>query len=529
MLQTLTVNEKDFRKQCADGLFLEIPSGVTGADAYQAPGDTQGGGKTPFALLSLTAKTTHDLLTPTKGWLFGNPVTVNATTDDNVAPYAVQPYEMTFREITGTNSFPMVDVDTTTGTRGFFGPGQTSERGLTAATMFTLPCGPLVSLGQFQSANLLASDTLPRFNYPVGNSYAHPMIPPGLVKQDALFDHSYALNHQLWDGYYFSSLSSQAKVRAEQFANGEVPLNSRLLYHAAPGVTTKETITRMTTGDVTTRSRRVPTQQMVRGAFNVNSTSVEAWRAVLAGLRDRAIPTRDGKERKAEDKASIPRFVSAMTPADEAAAIGGGAGNGGAEAGRAARWVGTHLLTDKQISALARHIVLQLQKCGQADRAPILTLGEFVNRRPGAESGVQALKGVLQTAIEEANKEVMLYSAADGDPINLPLKDPLANSAALTGNTAEGSPAVLLQGDILQEIGTYLTTHSDTLRIRAYGRAGEGDKHAEAWCEAIVQRVPEYLDPADAAEDAPPKAPGNTRFGRRFNIISFRWLTRNEI
>jgi hypothetical protein len=285
----------------------------------------------------------------------------------------------------------------------------------------------------------------------------------------------------------------------------------------------------MTTGDVITRSRRVPTHQMVRGAFNVNSTSVDAWHAVLAGLRDRAIPTRDGKDRKVDSQAPIPRFVSAMTPADEALAIGGGAGNGGAEAERAARWVGTHLLTDKQISTLARHIVLQLQKRGKADQAPILTLGEFVNRRPGAESDVHALKGVLQTAIEEANQEVALYSPADGDPINLPLKDPLTNSAALTGNTAEGSPAVLLQGDIMQKIGTYLTTHSDTLRIRAYGRAGEGANRAEAWCEAIVQRVPEYLDPADAAEDAPPKMPDNTRCGRRFNIISFRWLSPNEI
>ena len=530
LIQKLTVNEKDFRKPCENNqLILEVPNGVTGSAAYQAPSDTGPGGKTPFALLSLTAKPTHDLLTPTKGWLFGNPVTANATVDDNIAPYSVQPYEMVFREITGSNGFPMVDVDVQTGTRGYFGPGQTSERGLTAATMFALPCEPMVSLGQFQSANLLTSDTLPRFNYPVGNSYAHPMIPPGLVKQGALYDHSYALNYELWDGYYFSSLSSQAKVQAEQFTKGEVPLNSRLLYHAAPGITAKDAVTSMTAGEATTRSRRVPTHQLVMGAFNANSTSVEAWRAVLAGLRNRAIPTRDGNERKAKSASAIPRFIAAMTPADEAVAIGGGAGNGGAEAERAARWVGTHLLTDQQVTALARHIVLQLQNRGREDKAPILTLGEFVNRRPGSESAVQALKGVLQTAVEEANKEVPLYSAADGDPINLPLKDPPANPAALTGNTAEGSPAVLLQGDIMQEIGSFLTTHSDTLRIRAYGRAGKGANRAEAWCEAIVQRVPEYLDPADAAEDSPPKQSANTRFGRRFNIISFRWLSRNEI
>jgi hypothetical protein len=530
-IQSLTLNEKDFRKQCADGLFLEIPKGVSGADAFQAPTDTKGEGKIPFALLSLTAKTTHDMLHPTKGWLFGNPVTANATSDDNLAPYTVLPYEMSFREITGSNSFPMVDVDVTTGTRGYFGPGQTSERGLTAATMFTLPVEPMVSVGQFQSANLLSSDTLPRFNYPVGNSHAHPMIPPGLVKSGTRFDHSFALNWRLWDGFYFSSLSIGATVRAEQFAKGEVPLNSRLRYHALPGAATDEVIARMTDGDPLTRSRRVATHQMVSGPFNVNSTSVEAWRAVLAGLRNRAVPTRDGGERQLGYDTPFPRFLGTMTPGDEALAIGGGAGNGGAEAARAARWVGTHPLTDDQISALARHIVRQIQQRGKEDKAPILTLGEFVNRRPGPENGLHALKGLLQTAIEEANREAALYSMDDGDVIAVdPKKDPPANAAALNGgSTAEGSPAFLLQGDILQAIGSFLTTHTDTLRIRAYGCAGEGDHRAEAWCEAIIQRLPEYFDPTDAPEADPPKAAANLRFGRRFQLVSFRWLSRDEV
>ncbi len=536
-LQTLTLNEKDFRQQCADGLFLEISKGVTGAAAYQAPGDTKGEGKTPFALLSFTAKSTHDLLHRTKGWLFGNPATANATTDDNLAPYAVQPYEMTFREITGSNSFPMVDVDTNTGTRGYFGPGQTSELGLTAATMYNLPCEPMVSVGQFQAANLLSSDILTHFNYPVGNSFAHPLIAPEQVKQGSgaslAFDHSFALNWKLWDGYYFSSLSKNATVKAGEFANGSVPLNSRLIYHAPPDMPAADATARMTTGtDSAIRARRVATHQMVQGAFNVNSTSVEAWRAVLGGLRERAVPTRDGGERKATtDTTPYARFVNAMTIADEALAVGGGAGNGGVEVARAARWTGIRHLTDEQLSVLARHIVMQIQKRGLEDKAPVLTLGEFVNRRPGPSGGLHSLKGLLQTAIEEANKEAKLYSLEDGDDIALdPKKDKVANPAALNGgNTAEGSPAVLLQGDILQEIGGFLTTHSDTLRIRAYGRAGEGANRSQAWCEAIVQRVPEYLDPADAAETAPPKTPANTRFGRRFNIISFRWLSPNEI
>ena len=536
LIQKLTLNEKDFRTACADGLVLEIPNGVSGADVYQAPNDTKGEGKIPFGVLSLTAKPTHDLLHRTKGWLFNNPVTANATVDDNIAPYPAQPYEMTFREITGSNSFPMVDVDTNTQTRGFFGPGQTSERGLTAATMYSLPSAPMVSLGEFQSANLLTSDSQPRFNYPLGNSFAHPLIAPSLVRQVAdaslRFDHSYGLNWRLWDGYYFSTLSKWAKVGAGEFAGGGVPLNSRLIYHAAPGVSPVQATARMSGGDVAKRPQRVPTHQMIQGAFNVNSTSVDAWRAVLGGLRERGVAARDGGTRQeAEYATPFPRFLLAMTAGDEKLAIGGGAGNGGVEAARAARWVGIRHLSDAQIAVLARHIVLEIQKRGIADKAPVLTLGEFVNRRPGAASGIHALKGLLQTAIEEANKEAKLYSLEDGDAIALdPKKEPLGNAAALNdGNTAEGSPAVLLQGDILQVIGSFLTTHSDTLRIRGYGYASEGSNRADAWCEAIIQRFPEYLDPADAAEDTPPKAAANVTFGRRYRIVSFRWLARDEI
>jgi len=86
-LQKLTFQVQDFRdlseSESSSGqgprkLVLEIPEGVTGLEAYQAPGDTTGEGKTPFGVLTMTAKPTRDLLHPTKGWLFGNPATGSA-------------------------------------------------------------------------------------------------------------------------------------------------------------------------------------------------------------------------------------------------------------------------------------------------------------------------------------------------------------------------------------------------------------------------------------------------------------------
>lgn len=59
--------------------------------------------------------------------------------------------------------------------------------------------------------------------------------------------------------------------------------------------------------------------------------------------------------------------------------------------------------------------------------------------------------------------------------------------------------------DVLQVIGPVISARSDTFRIRSYGEAIDpaGKTVASAWCEAIVQRTPEYVDAADAPETRP--------------------------
>jgi len=72
----------------------------------------------------------------------------------------------------------------------------------------------------------------------------------------------------------------------------------------------------------------------------------------------------------------------------------------------------------------------------------------------------------------------------------------------------------------------------DTFVIRSYGEAREGNNvTARAWCEAVVQRVPDYVDPEDQAHVALKdlKSTANKTFGRRFNIVSFRYLDPREI
>jgi hypothetical protein len=104
------------------------------------------------------------------------------------------------------------------------------------------------------------------------------------------------------------------------------------------------------------------------------------------------------------------------------------------------------------------------------------------------------------------------------------------NSEAVTGNTGAGAPGEVTQGDVLSAIGSFVSVRSDTFRIRGYGDARDatGKITARAYCEAVVQRIPDYLDPAEAA-DAKPLVGSNLLFGRRFEIVSFRWLIPSEI
>ena len=106
------------------------------------------------------------------------------------------------------------------------------------------------------------------------------------------------------------------------------------------------------------------------------------------------------------------------------------------------------------------------------------------------------------------------------------------------------------QADILQALGPALAARSDTFVIRAYGDAVDtintgttvtsSNVLSRAWCEAVVQRFPDYIDPSNPAS-LDPNGPGattgnltqistiNKTFGRRFRIVAFRWLTPNDI
>jgi hypothetical protein len=184
-------------------------------------------------------------------------------------------------------------------------------------------------------------------------------------------------------------------------------------------------------------------------------------------------------------------------------------------------WSGHRRLDDYQISQLAEEIVKQIKQ-----RGPFQSLAEFVNRR--VENGDLGLYGALEAAIENAHLND--NSTALAKPTGLNVNSPFPEAAQ--GTTADGAPAAINQADLLTQLAPLVTVRGDTFRIRAYGEARSGKEVARAWCEAIVQRMPAYVDPSDPPETSPETLdPGsvNARFGRRYKIVSFRWLSPEEV
>jgi hypothetical protein len=171
-------------------------------------------------------------------------------------------------------------------------------------------------------------------------------------------------------------------------------------------------------------------------------------------------------------------------------------------------------------------------------RGPFLSLSEFINRQ--LSSGDLALAGTLQAAMNEVakNPRTNPYGTMQAlSTVASPTPERAADAeykfpAAAAGFSAYGLPGWTRQADLLRPIAPILSARDDTFTIRAYGdsRDGSGRVISRAYCEAVVRRTRDYVDPTDLADAVnQPARPINRVMGRRYQIASFRWLPPNEI
>jgi hypothetical protein len=483
----------------------------------------------PFAIFSFANRTTKESFLHSRPFADGSPAVNLAKFNVATAKEAPAdlPFEMVMMPIRN-NTSALEEIRATEEAFAFGGHG--TLFGTPRATFYEFPRIPMQSLAQFRHANLAGSGFHPFTTYTAGESRAHPMIPSTAMKtvyspdRSVLLDHTWLSNTSLWDSYFLSTLadysatafdqpgSTAAQVRTKFFTEGEPLLNPRII----PLVTGSEADRAVARAGESDGWLDIASRLAIEGGFNVNSTSVDAWAAVLSSLRDLSLQTADGPA----DTGLLAALPRVRQPSE-------GGIDGKAALIRQRRWQGFRQLDNDMIQRLATQIVAQVRS-----RGPFLSLSEFVNRRIGPASDERSLSGAVESAITKASLNALM--APDGIDLNagnLGTHNYQTRAAAYGPNTA-AAPGHLTQGDVLSLLGSRLTMRGDTFVIRSYGDATEknGKVLARAWCEAVVQRFPAHVDPNDPPEKTLDQLNAtNQRFGRAFKVVAFRWLAPEEV
>ncbi len=525
---------------------------------------------------------------PPEVWMYSNPRYLfgygrsSGTTNSN-RPVNVM---MSVEELDGTGILPF-DVTGLNGRNGFFGASYSASGGYNQMASWDIPRSPLLSIAQLQHANTQAFDWEP--SYHVGNSYASPYIRRDekistVSNSYSSLDVSYLMNDALWDGYYFSSLSPRYDRNGflapvsdfykektppasndldkviDEFSqsNGinNVLRNPRMTFYRSDDNTDAQIATLLKidaeTGSDIYGSKSAPAFMMVDGGFNVNSTSINAWKALLSGLNEIKIPvlntdldsTTDTITYSQANKNVFSRFSLPLnTIGDSNAATDVDPAND--------HWEGFRSLSDDYITELATNMVAEVKA-----RGPFFTLADFVNRELTL-TGEHWKMGAIQAAIDATNEMSGVPTGINGEMLSdypetvLKVKttgatnerflEPYARtgysnggaaSNSLQGFTVGGAPGYLMQADILNSIGPFLNNRSNTFTIRTYGDSTDihGTVTSKAYLEAVVQQVTDFVDSTDiATTDMASISTINQTFGRKFKIVSFKWINESDL
>jgi hypothetical protein len=438
-------------------------------------------------------------------------------------------YELGWEPMTDWKSSPTIEIDALD--RGFGGSGLFAQSGQNYAVFASLPLAPPLSLGQLSHAPLNTGGQQPLQARVIGNSAAHPLLSPTAVRTTmggrTFLDQSWLANRALFDRYFFSGAGTpnrQLGGKTEspttiipEFLGGQRALANPRMVALPDPITAADPAELAKAPD---NFDKFPASLGIAGAFNINSTSVPAWEAMLAALRETAPPAIQGATGQigvgrggaSGEGTLVTRHIPAVGSALEA------------EVDPARReelvWAGFRNLTDTQIQSLARRLVAEVKA-----RGPFQSQAEFVNRR--LQSGELGVAGAIQAAIDASGINRDALRAAGARPTVPDQVAPEAHPAAAIGTTADGATGVITQADVLTPLAPFISARSDTFLIRAYGEASAGGRVMRVWCEATVQRLPDYVDSsvprATPAKDLPAGSAAS-RFGRRFAVTGFRWL-----
>ncbi len=529
---------------------------ITGSETRPLPLSALNGRKEPIFIQSFNAKTEAGAELGTKSFSRFNPKVMHVDFYDlKDLERDLLPYEYTMEPL---SSWKNRSIETSPNGNAYFGGGLDAGSGTSFVSTHSIPREPIVSLAALQHsfangfynqrpvygyATLNAREPmLPQVSHAIGNSLAPAALASDQVRGQLpgprpLADHSYLANAALWDDWFFSGIAPQM-VRsfstkrpqrnvAQDFFDPDVvePLPVAAYKPVTGGMTSTEILSQLFAGPNPRPDSKDRVAQLleVEGMFNVNSTSVEAWKTLLGALRGEPVAARNasGGEITSTTEENATPVASLIGPADEI--VEGGAV---VDIQDEAQWIGRRTLTDDEIDSLARAIVIEVRK-----RGPFISLADFINRRVGPDPEL-ARAGAIQSAIDSLEAGINRQFEASDRIVRQEVLDRSPFPEAEQGPISFGIPGMVKQADILTPIASILSARSDSFVIRGYGAKTDANVNvlARAWCEAVVQRTAAYVDPADEPDTALASLNAtNQRFGRRFNIVSFRWLNADEV
>lgn len=494
------------------------------------------------------------------------------------------PYQLKAFEIPGGMGTCPIDAINKNGMLGMNSSGEQ----VSFASVLELPVHPPFSLAGFAGMRLQpgwfmtesnndfgksAAASLRRMQYQagvpsvgIGNAYADPCLPAedvytyfsNKLEESSVpsnskifgdfFDHGLLINDAMWDRWFCSSVSDmpdqrgkkEAREVLQKFLKGEENLPVSRYKRVSTPYNNDALVERIMAND---GWKYIAQYLMIDGGFNVNSISEEAWAAVLQGLAKRKLVTGKGgklgfvEEGKTESQVLFSRFMLSTTD-KSIDGLGGYSSVQGAsefrDSNMTTAWGEVRMLEPEGIKQLAQKIVEQVRK-----RGPFLSMSDFVNRR--LEAGENGLKGALQAAIDATDINRDFDDSNELKISNVPSGDLYKNPDAAKGSLHTAAPGYLIQSDVLASLGNILTVRDDTFTVRAYGCVRNPNKAvlAQAWCEAVVQRTMNYVDPTNKPEDSDYTPEGkkngqglsdtNKVMGRQFRIVSFKWLDNWDI
>jgi hypothetical protein len=221
------------------------------------------------------------------------------------------PFDYSFVAHSGAGDSLLPNFDSSN--RGYIITGFNKSDGLSRCVISELPVRPIVSLGELVNWDLRYENPIPPYAINlIGNSDATPLLPAdGVVNsRDAgltvnlQYDDSYCANHLLFDDWFVSSISPDPtnfgssgrdqRTTYTDFITGKTPLANHA-YQPIPedlnSAAEAGGAQKLYTANVAAIPswKTIASRLEVEGMFNVNSTSVKAWRALLGHARGQRV------------------------------------------------------------------------------------------------------------------------------------------------------------------------------------------------------------------------------------------------